>query len=158
MCNIKNQRGITILTLAITVAVLAILFAVSVSLGDVSVNETKDSKLTTDLNIVQHAVIEQYSKFKLTKNISYLAGTKMESNEINDIANQLGINLVKIPDTYSNADYYKLSLQDLASIGIENAEDEYIVNYVTGEVINITKKITSDGKPLYTRAVGYFNE
>ena len=40
----------------------------------------------------------------------------------------------------------------LNNLGITKSENEYIVNYETGEVINFTTKVTESGKPLYIYA------
>ena len=40
----------------------------------------------------------------------------------------------------------------LLEIGIKDSDDEYVINYISGEVINITQKLTSDGKALYITA------
>ena len=42
-------------------------------------------------------------------------------------------------------DYYELSQVQLKSIGVNNAEDTYIVNYKTGEVINKTQGLYLEG-------------
>ena len=101
--------------------------------------------------MVQHAILEQYVKFETTKDVVYLVGNKLEKSEVDQIAQELDITLVEIPDTYENKDYYKLDKASLKEIGIQNTDDEYIVNYISGEVINITSK-KNDNKPLYTKA------
>lgn len=68
----------------------------------------------------------------------------------------LGVTLVSIPDTYSNKDYYKLDKASLLEIGITNTDDEFIVNYISGEVINITKMTTSENNALYVRANSFY--
>ena len=60
--------------------------------------------------------------------------------------------LVHIPDTYTNKDYYRLTKAHLEQIGISNVEDQYIVNYVSGEVINFSQKADSKGNPIYVQA------
>ena len=49
-------------------------------------------------------------------------------------------------------DYYKLDKTALEQIGIKDATDEYVVNYISGEVMNITVKKTTNNAPLYTKA------
>lgn len=152
MYNLKSTKGVTMVALVITIILLFILGAVSINSGAINLKSTKDSKLKSELEMVGHAVLEQYTKYKTTKDASYLVGNIVPDSEVQNIASQIGITLVNIPDTYSNKDYYKLNNQMLSAIGITNSNDEYIVNYLTGEVINITEKYTSDNKPLYTKA------
>ena len=151
MNKLKNSKGITLSGLAITIIVLTILATVGATVGITNVREARDAKLDTELEMVQHAILEQYVKFETTKDVVYLVGNKLEKSEVDQIAQELDITLVEIPDTYENKDYYKLDKASLKEIGIQNTDDEYIVNYISGEVINITSK-KNDNKPLYTKA------
>lgn len=150
-----KQKGITIITLVITVIVLMIISGIGITMGTNAIKSTKDNKLTSELVIVQQAILEQYTKYQVTKDSSYLLGDKVKSEEMNQIAKNLNIQLASIPDTYSNKEYYRLDKASLLEMGIQDAEDEYIVNYISGEVINITKKTTSNNA-LYIRANSFY--
>jgi type II secretory pathway pseudopilin PulG len=155
----KSNKGITLITLVITMIILLILGGISLTVGNNMIEETQDKKLVSELNMVQHAILEQYAKYQTTKDTSYIkVGNRMELADVKDIARNMGIELVNIPDNYSNKDYYKLDKLSLLKMGIENTEDEYIVNYISGEVINNTKKHTNDNKALYVRANSFYNE
>lgn len=151
----EEQKGITIITLVITVIVLMIISGIGITMGTNAIKSTKDNKLTSELVIVQQAILEQYTKYQVTKDSSYLLGDKVKSEEMNQIAKDLNIQLASIPDTYSNKEYYRLDKASLLKMGIQDAEDEYIVNYISGEVINITKKTTSNNA-LYIRANSFY--
>ena len=127
MNKLKNSKGITLSGLAITIIVLTILATVGTTVGITNVREAKDAKLDTELEMVQHAILEQYVKFETTKDVVYLVGNKLEKSEVDQIAQELDITLVEIPDTYENKDYYKLDKASLKEIGIQNTDDEYIV-------------------------------
>lgn len=157
MKGINTQKGITLVALAVMIAVLSLISGVGLYLGKEAITQTKDSKLSTELNMVQHAVLEQYTKYKTTRDIDNLVGQKMDTEEVQTIASRIGVSLVNIPNTYSNADYYKLNKQSLEKIGITNSEDEYIVNYVSGEVINITLEKDNSNNPLYVKANSFIN-
>lgn len=148
----KEEKGITIVSLVITVILLLILSVVGINMGISGINSVKDSKLNAELEMVQHAVLEQYTKYKTTKNSVYLVGTKITKEEVSNFANEMGITLVNIPDTYSNKDYYKLDKIALESIGIKDSTDEYVINYISGEVMNITVRKTTNNSPLYIKA------
>ena len=45
--------------------------------------------------------------------------------------------------------YHLLQEEQLKELGIEDTDDEYVVDYVTGEVFNLTQKVTESGKSLY---------
>lgn len=155
MYKLKKQKGITLVSLVITIIILLIISSIGINFGINGINSTKDSKLEAELNMVQHAVLEQYAKYKTTKDIVYLVGNKVSEEQLKDITSELGITLVNIPDTYSNKDYYKLDKASLNEIGIRDTYDEYIVNYISGEVINITQKKLSNNNPLYTKASSF---
>lgn len=151
----KEQDGITIISLVITVVVLIILSGIGIKIGTDSIKSSKDGALASDLAMVQHAVLEQYTKYQTTKDITYLVGNKVAKEEMTQIAKDLNITLANIPQNYSNKDYYRLDKASLLEIGIENTDDEYIVNYISGEVINMTQKTTSD-TALYIRANSFY--
>lgn len=152
MYRLKTQKGITLISLVVTVIILLIISLVAVNFGISGISNIKDSKLESELNMVQHAVLEQYTKYKTTKDIAFLVGTKVSEEQLSKITTELGITLVTIPNTYSNKEYYKLDKASLSEIGIQETDDEYIINYISGEVINITQKRLSDNTPLYTKA------
>ena len=152
MINIKQKNGITLVSLIITIVIMGILSAIAITVSTNLTQKASDSKLISDLEVIQQAILQQYSKYKLTKDNSNLLGIKCNLQEVQDIATNLGINLVDIPDNYSNKEYYRLDMAALKHMKIDYITDEYIVNYISGEVINITVKRTSDNKPLYTKA------
>lgn len=155
MNNLKKQKGITLVGLTVTVIILLILSAVGVAMGIQGITNVKNSKLQSELEMVQHAVLEQYTKYKSTNDSSYLVGNKITDESAQEIASSIGVTLVSIPSTYSNKDYYSLDKASLSAIGIQDATDEYVVNYVSGEVMNITQKQLSNGTPLYTKATSF---
>lgn len=152
----KEQRGITMISLVVTIVVLIIISGIGITMGTNAIKTSQDSKLTSELMMVQHAILEQYTKYQTTKDITYLVGNKIEREEVKNIAESLGVTLVSIPENYSHQDYYRLDKASLLEIGIQDTDDEYIVNYISGEVINITKKTTSNQNALYVRANSFY--
>lgn len=153
----KNQKGVTIVSLVITVIVLMIVAGIGVKVGTDQITKTKDNTVVSELSMVQHAILEQYTKYKTTKNANYLVGNMVSGEELNSITSTLGVTLVTVPSSYSEKEraYYKLDKASLLEIGIKNTDDEYVVNYISGEVMNITKKATSEGNALYVRAKSF---
>ena len=148
----RREKGVTLVALVVSILIMGIIAGVGVYQGTKGVTTAKDSKLMSEVGMVQHAILEQYVKYKTTKNESYLIGTKIEKDSVVQIATEMGINLVNIPTTYTNANYYKLTANDVQKLGFENTKDEFIVNYVSGEVINYTNRKDSKGNPVYVRA------
>ena len=136
----NKNKGITLISLIVTIIILIIIAGISITINLNMIPSTKDSKYISELNMVQHAVFEQYTKYNLLKNDELLVGDKVDELQMSQIADELGITLVQIPQNYTTRDYYRLDKATLLDLGISNTEDEYIVNYTTGEVINITRK------------------
>ena len=111
----KNQRGVTVVSLVITVIVLMILAGIGIKVGTDQITKTKDATLTSELTMVQHAILEQYTKYKTTKNANYLLGNTVSQEELSNITTTLGITLVTIPSGYSEKEraYYKLDKASL---------------------------------------------
>lgn len=149
----KNEKGITLIALAVMMIVMVIILSITTYSGISSVKESSKKKLTSELEIVQHAVLEVYTKYQIFNDMSYLVGDKIQS--VNDIPAEY-INSLKEKDTAFSSNnrtedsYYKLDENKLKDIGIEESNYEYIVCYKTGEVMNVTVEKTSDGEVLYT--------
>lgn len=152
MSIFKQEKAITLVSLMITVILLFILAGVSITIGTGQMKTVNDSKLTSELEMVQHAVLEQYIKYKTTKDKVYLVGNKITKEEASSAASEMGVTLTNIPDTYKDKDYYRLDKASLTAMGIQEVSNEYIINYISGEVMNITVKKTSRNKPLYAIA------
>lgn len=143
----NSTNGITLVTLVITIVVLVIIAGVSITGTIKGKDETEEAKLFSELNMVQHAILERYTKAQITNET--LPGTTIVMSEvqliIDDMNSSTGENIqLKGKDT----DYKKLEQSDLEKLGI-TGKDTYIVNYNTGEVINETIKVTKSGKALY---------
>lgn len=141
-----NNKGITLIALTIMIIILIILAGISIT-GAVRGNEaTQENKQFSELNIVQHAILERYTKSKITEET--LPGTNIEVSTVQSIIDEInsttGSN-IKLKGT----NYVELKEDDIAQLGIDKTKDTYIVNYETGEVINKTKKISKEGKALY---------
>ena len=161
---IKEKKGITLIALVITIIVLLIL--AGVSLGELigkktSITESKDKTALSELTKIQQAVIEIYLKYTQLGNKMILKGTSMTYADALSEFNQLGSSeslKVQSYDGISETDpglfYYRIGPSNLKEMGLENIhrEDEYVVNYSTGEVFNISQKKLNNGDVLYIYA------
>lgn len=138
----KNEKGVTLLALVITLTVLAIIgFTVFFTAKELDEN-VEDDVLIEELKTVQHIVLQEYNK-KLTLGDEYIyKGTKVTNIETYNT--NLGINLLT-----SNS-YYELTPDNFKSLRVKNVSSKYLVCYETGEVVNIDYK-TSGGEILYTK-------
>lgn len=142
----KNEKGITLIVLVITIIVLLIIVGISIGSGKEEIKDAKKNKLLSELDMVQHAILERYTKYSLTKDQNLLVGNVLDETSLIEIEKKMGIEL---QDEEHPENYYKLTKEELKQLGIKNTEDTYIVNYKTGEVINETSQKTYDNKPLY---------
>ena len=151
--EMKNEKGVTLIARVITIVVLVILASISTYTGIGNVKETRESIRKTELQLVQQAVMQKYTKYNLTGDDKLIQGTSYQDfTELNsliaEIRELIGVTIELKDDNANN--YYRLNKASLANLGITNTEDEYIVNYTTGEVLNKTRLVNTDSKePLY---------
>ena len=141
---LREKNGITLIALTVTIIVLLILAGITIAGGNEAIKSSKSNKLLAELDMVQHACLERYSEYKLTNNSSLLIGTPVDFSTVQSAAAEMGVTFLKSADNY-----YRLTSSDLESLGINGCEDTYIVNYEVGEVLNISRKTTSDNQSLY---------
>lgn len=156
----RNNKGITLIALVITIVVLLIIASISIVGGIEGAETAAENKLLTELDMVQHAVLERYTKAQMIKEdvpgeimqaIEDVNGTVSSINNELEDGNKISLKINSYTDNKYEY-YYKLNLENLKELGITNARDTYIVNYSTGEVLNITTQKTKSGKPLYIYA------
>ena len=153
---IKDEKGITMVALVMTIIVMLILAGITINLGKNGIKESKENAMLSEVGMIQNAVLQRKTKVDLTS--EEYPGQNLDDAGIN-LDNLISeINSKKSSEEESvtrkdaeNTDYYLLSNSNngLQELGITNAEDEYIVNYKTGEVINYTNQVTKNGKLLY---------
>ncbi len=161
---IKEEKAITMIALVITIVLLLILSGIAIYGGTNSILESEDKKISIELNIIQHAVLETYKKHlstsKVIENSDALVGRKLSNSNINEnyIVNVDGkyyfkydtdVNKIELKDT-TISNYYLISTEDeFKKLGISNCKDKYVVNYTTGEVLNVQKLKTNSNQALY---------
>ncbi len=164
---VKEESGITLIALVITIIVLVIITGVGI--GQLagkknSIKESKDTTITSELSKVQQVVIEIYLKYIQLGNKIVLKGTPMTyedaRNEFSKLRTSDSLKVIYgIDETDPSLFYYKVGAGDLKEMGLENIhrKDEYIINYSSGEVFNISQKRISNGDALYIYAkkIGY---
>lgn len=156
MLKIKNQSGITLTGLVVTIIVLMIILSISVNLGVDSISQTRDRKLQAELEMVQQACISEYTK---AMQLGYLENTATKPANfvgtevaISSLPSVTGAWTLTSEPTEKYKKYYRLTPEDLENLDILNSEHTYIVNYYTGEVYNETKKTTSEHVDLYIKS------
>ena len=79
---VSNNKGITLIALVITIVVLLILASIGIGGAITGVDESTDQKLKSELKMVQHAVLQRYTKYSLTKDETMLVGDKIEEENL----------------------------------------------------------------------------
>lgn len=161
MLKIKNEKGITLIVLILTMLLLIIIAAISIDYAYDGIIYSKERRMLTEIEEVQQAVMEKYTE---------LTQLKIENNEdsYDDFAETISTSdLSKYSDilkhTYDNTEdiepskrYYTISADQMKKLDIEikngipddrkemdilkNSNGNYvlyIVNFYYGEVLNI---------------------
>lgn len=161
MLKIKNEKGITLIVLILTMLLLIIIAAISIDYAYDGIIYSKERRMLTEVEEVQQAVMEKYTEF---------TQLKIENNEdsYDDFAETISTSdLSKYSDilkhTYDNTEdiepskrYYTISADQMKKLDIEikngipddrkemdilkNSNGNYvlyIVNFYYGEVLNI---------------------
>ena len=144
--NIRKNNGITLVALVITIVLLLIISGISITGTLRGHKETVSAKQLSELEMVQHAILERNTKAQLTK--EELPGTEVNITEVQEIIKDINS---KTGDSIElkGTEYKKLEKLDLENLGITSEDDAFIVNYKTGEVINETVRVTNLNKALY---------
>lgn len=152
----ENNKGVTLIALVITIIVLLIISGITIGTGTYNAQKAQDNKILSEVIMVQNAILQRKTKNELIK--GHYPGEKITEKGIDIDAIIANINSkiagdqeqIQKKDT-KDENYYLLSNQNggIKELNIKNTEDEYIVNYETGEVINYTNPITKEGKAAY---------
>ena len=175
MQMMKKNNGVTLISLVITILVLGILAGVAIVSTRTTVNDVKDSQFNTELGIVRQAITEQYGKAMAVKQVkvpvseepvSFFVGERITDFYDIDLPEQSSIianadvnefynNMTSYSCEYQEDFYYRLSPAVLEQIGINDTQDNYIVNYSTGEVYNESEQVNSLDELLYLPKAKY---
>ncbi len=173
----KENKGITMITLVITIVILIILAGISIGQGGKTIERSKLENLKTNMLLIE-AKAKQYvetANFKLGTNsslqslseqdkIARIEESKKEliGEEIttgNNFLGNIGITDEQIQsDNQNYIYYYKLSSENLEKIGIKDVKSDekngyYIVKYNVKDIqieIYNTKGFSSKDKIIYS--------
>lgn len=130
-----NQKGITLLSLVITIIVLLVIGSVTIYTGSNIIKKASLQTINTNMMLIQAKVKTISEQAKFNKDTSKYKGTKVSEVIDNEKIEELVTNKV-IEETEKS---YLLSQEDLNQMGLEKVkvEDGYVVNYETDEVIYV---------------------
>lgn len=166
----KENKGITMVTLIITIIVLLIVAGISIGAGNNVIKSSELENLKTNMLLIKVKGKEsvENANFKLGTNFETAtdqenrvttAKAELKGEEITDSSIFDGnISIDISEDNKNNIYYYKLTTQNLVEMGLSNVESNdnkgwYIIKYdiknVEVEVYN-TQGIERDGKKYYS--------
>lgn len=131
----KNSKGITMVSLVITIILLMIITSVTVYTGTNIIKQVTLQNVNTDMMLIRAKVKTMEEQAKFNKDNSNYKGTPL----INVLDNKKIDKLVEKEVVEDITKYYLLSKDDLDSMGLEKVDiaDGYLVNYETEEIIYV---------------------
>lgn len=160
MNKLKNDSGITLMTLVITIIVLLILSTVAISSGKQAIENTKLTTFTAEMKIMQTHVNELYDKYTnggtiTIDDISYTGND--ESNGIQNIGESTtnGDDYSKAKNyieenSYGDISNYKIYKPELLQkMGIDGVKQTFLVNVTERKVVS-AKGLKYEGRMYYT--------
>lgn len=140
----KNSKGITLISVIVSVIILALLTGIGVSSVYSGIQEYRKNAINTELGMVRQVIVEQYQKAKIVNKIEVPAQETQVNfwvgEKIEDIGD-LGFEPAIVTQVYQEDYYYRLDLATLTELGLKDSKYTYIVNYKTGEVYNENAKM-----------------
>lgn len=157
----KNQKGITLVVLVITIVIMLILITTGITYGSHSIAEVQLQNFSYELQQIQGRVEHIYQKMTMEDNPTYATlngeplGVNMGySDAALDILQEIrGINYRDItiqgdPEFYAGTNlsmYRYFSKKDLEkTLDIKNPKHDVIINFKTREVISVDGVVCDD--------------
>lgn len=135
----KQNHGITLVSLVITIIVLIIITGIAIFAGTSTIKSTKIAGFMTELELIQEKVNTIYEKRKLNKeDINYYSslGQNISIIDSSKLANLL--------NGVSEEGYYYFSKEDLKKLDLDNISQEVIINFETRDVASINGLLVED--------------
>lgn len=129
----KQENGITLVTLVIGIVILLILAGIATTAGLDSIRTAKQTSMITELEMIQEKVNTIYEKRKLNQNdIAYYNSLGQDISVVN--SNTISQILGQIP----KEGYRYFSAQNLKQLDLDNISQDVIINFGTRDVVSIT--------------------
>lgn len=158
---LKNEKGITLIVLIVTVVIMLILVYAGITYGSYSISEVKLQNFAYELQQIQGKVDHIYQKMCMEEDTNYASlngknlGVNMGySTEAMDILKEIrGIDYTDAttqsnPELYADTNvsmYRYFSKRELdKTLDIKNAQHDVIINFKTREVISVDGVVCDD--------------
>ncbi len=135
----KSERGITLVTMVIMIVIMAIIATVSIVGGVSVIREAKDNVNKTNLAEVQNAVNKEAAKAS-TSGVLTPANVKHPGQRNYELKSTIysGDGTVAEITKKIGEDWYYLDEAALSELGVEYANEDYVVNYKLNAVIPVS--------------------
>lgn len=155
----KNQKGITLISLTVTIIILVLLSSITIRVGTDAYTATLTKTFISQMKVIQGKV----DNLTENSNLDTSSFVKLSSLESEDKDYELFTNIISNPEDYnintniswndildSNADnYYYFTPENLESkLGLKNQKFTVIINFQTRNIISKTS-IMKDGVEYY---------
>ena len=141
----QKKKGITLISLIVTIVVLIILASVATIVGLGTLEETRVVAFVGEMRIIQSRVDYIYEKIKIGEGDSYLnVGTPVTSDlanftQIQAVIDAVNVNCETTGEPKKTAtDFQYFTVEQLKEIGIEDVEQDVLIQFATRDVISIT--------------------
>lgn len=131
---INNKRGVTLVTLVITIIVLLIIASISIYVGTDIIKKANLQNINTNMMLIQAKTKTIYEQERFNHTTNY-KGTK-----ITEVTGNSAVDELMSKNVLEDADkFYLLTQNDLNDMGLEkiSIDKGYAVNYETEEIIYI---------------------
>ena len=146
--KINERKGITLISLVVTVAVLLILASIATYSGVEVIRSSKFDKFTTELKLMQTKVNELYDKYTSGEDTNVI-NLGLDISNASTQANKVFTSSASGITDKSGYRYYNKAT--ISSLGIEGVDGEFFVNVQNRSVISY-EGMKYDGKVFYTLA------
>ncbi len=152
----KNQKGITIVLLVITIVILVIIAGITIYIGNGIMKQASLQTISTNMMLIQAKTKTIAEQAKFNNDISKESDTQNDEEIykgilVSDISGNKKIDKLINDGIIEDASkYYLLTKEDLSGMGLDkiSIDDGYIVSYDTEEIIYV-RGFESEGKTYY---------
>ena len=152
----KNNKGVTLISLAIMIVVLIILASIGMNYNSNSIKLARLTKFTTEIELIniQLSILNQNKNYKQYENYGLNATSDAELiTEIDTLLEDKLVNIYKVDEAdveaYINRFQYCTKANINEKLGVDGIEGNYLVNIQNRIVISFDG-IKYDGKWYYT--------
>ena len=154
----KNNKGITLVALIITILAVGIIVGISLTYGSFNVNKIENKRIKSELVMVQQAIVQQYmwakNKNELGKVATFIYGNTILSSDTNRPKDLIGTRIADISDLEQHGFKNHLIDYDSSQSSQENLTYEQYYYELTPSDLRLLKVGEDENSP-FSREHGY---